>query len=91
MVASLSRHHPVKQMKPILQRKCAKCGTYNRPTRHHLFPKCMFGDGPRVTVCRSCHNKLENLISELEGMVNGKRIRRQPQFYVDCLIKFLTE
>lgn len=69
---------------------CSICGTMERVEKHHLFPKVHYGQSPRVLLCNKHHRQLERFIQMDEGILNGKRIKQDKQFYLDKLIKFLT-
>ena len=68
---------------------CVICNTSHKVERHHLFPKVHFGQGVRVHLCNEHHRKLEYVIRQGEGFKNGRRIKKDRQFYIDTTIKFL--
>lgn len=86
-------------MKPILPTCCLKCiqlgiNQTSKNSRHHIYPKVHFGDGPRVTLCRDHHDELEDFLQREENC--GKRNphkagrkKRSRQFYQDCLLYYL--
>jgi len=44
-------------------RRCKKCWSKKHLTQHHVLPQRHFhGEGPLVTLCRYCHDKIEKLI-----------------------------
>lgn len=78
-----------------LHKQCAKCKTRSSTLqKHHVFPKVHYGNKSnnptRVYFCEKCHKKLEHIIQFNEGVEDGKRIKRDKQFYLDCLVFFLT-
>ena len=73
-------------------RKCAKCGTTRHVESHHVFAKCHYGQGMRVNLCTAHHRLLEyQYIQPMEGQLNGRRVKKMRQFYIDALVNFLTD
>lgn len=70
-------------------RKCEICGTSKKVQRHHVFPKVHFGQSVRLLLCEFHHRELEYSIQMDEGQRNGKRIKRDRQFYLDKMVEFL--
>lgn len=81
-------------MKKKKQEKfCKLCGisSYKEQIeRHHLFPKCHFGQGVRILLCQKHHRELETLIRLDEGTRNGQRLERSRQFYLDITLDFFN-
>lgn len=61
-------------------------------SKHHVIPKVHGGTlekKNRKYICRRCHNELEQFILLLEGVQQGKRIRRSDEFYRECVKFFI--
>jgi len=81
------------------KRYCVIC---NKPAeRHHVFPRTHFwgkkgepthpSDKVVVNLCHDHHLGVENMICANEGTRNGKRVKRSRQFYLNCLVAYLTD
>lgn len=50
--------------------RCERCGTRENLTHHHVLKRCVFGDNDDVVVlCKTCHKKVEELVSEMEKSI----------------------
>ena len=73
--------------------RCCVCGKMRKNTTHHVVPKTHGGKrnkANRLSICRDCHDDLEKFIRILEGMKDGKRIKRSDKFYREC-VKFFIQ
>lgn len=70
---------------------CPKCKKHKDSTSHHILPKCHYGDGDTIEICRACHDKLEKLILVFEGKKRGKRNCLPKNMYYIILKFFLYE
>jgi hypothetical protein len=73
---------------------CAKCGTHDQITDHHIYPKHHFhGDGQIAHLCFYCHRRLEDIILGIEAFCGerriGERYKLKKQDYENILLSFL--
>lgn len=84
---------PIWEMKP--RKKCQKCGSQKKLTRHHVWPRCFYkGRGPIVHLCRNCHNEIEIKIMSEErrlssGHLEGGRYQLSRAEYMEILTEFM--
>lgn len=75
--------------------KCAKCGTREQITRHHILPKVHFhGSGGMLYLCRGCHDEIEKSYAIAERLFGHtvdyhERKRLTVLQYKELTIKFL--
>lgn len=59
-----------------MEGSCPKCKKHKQLTRHHVLPRCHFGENDEIElICDRCHVKLERVIAKKEGVhkKNNKR------------------
>jgi len=70
--------------------KCERCGTRNRPSRHHLLPKRWWnGNGQIGHLCIPCHRGVEEIILNAETEHQPHRVKLPEEVYVDIYYKFI--
>ena len=70
---------------------CLKCGS-SKKSHHHIRPKVFWGrKGIIAILCPRCHRELEIIILSEEPQRNGRRVKMPEQYYVDCLLEFITQ
>ncbi|MBD3164949.1 hypothetical protein GF323_07155 [Candidatus Woesearchaeota archaeon] len=48
-----------------MPKQCTFCGSFEKPTRHHIIKREFNGHNQRVIIlCRDCHSRLENQLIE---------------------------
>lgn len=75
----------MKKRGKIRECNCPKCGEWRIMTRHHLWPRRVYGreNNSRVVIlCQECHR-------ELERRIPFKRIPHR--FYVSIYLTFMLE
>lgn len=56
---------------------CPKCLINKQLSRHHILPKCHFGNTHEIElICIPCHRDLEKFIESFEGKDKNKRRRK---------------
>ena len=70
---------------------CLKCGS-SKKSHHHIRPKVFWGrNGIIARLCPRCHRELEIKILSGELQIKGRRVKMPEQYYVDCLLEFITQ
>lgn len=69
---------------------CERCGTRNRPSRHHLLPKRWWnGRGQIGHLCIPCHRLVEDIILTAETENSHERVKLDENQYVDIYYRFI--
>lgn len=61
-------------------KRCADCGRFCRPERHHEPPRCM-GGGEVVVLCKKCHTRRHCAAHHWArwGQIGGQRTAADPR------------
>jgi len=76
---------------------CPACGLQYDKTmahcksEHHIYPKRYYaGYGPKVDICRSCHNLLERIINQKENKTILTKLEYE-NIYKDFILQQTTK